>query len=182
MSDCNQAVRVCFLLFSEFLLIFNFSIWSFFNILYIVDWCGRKVPQLVLLRLVSYLFICSDFLFLFGLSFFSMSLISSENNTHSSLSLNMICSKLFPYSKPMDWNVKFWLLLVIILFFLDVSFCFFCCFLLFLAHTSTSSIPGFQDLFFVSRLKIENHGKKDTLFFFLHLDKHNVAFKNPGPF
>ena len=62
--------------------------------------------------------------------------------------------------------MKFWLLLVIILFFLDVSFCFFCCFLLFLAHTSTSSIPGFQDLFFVSRLKIENHGKKDTLFFF----------------
>ena len=51
-----------------------------------------------------------------------------------------------------------------------------CCLLLFLVHSSTSSIPGLQDLFSASELKIKNHGKKDTLFF-LHLDEHNVALK-----
>ena len=81
---------------------FDFSIWPFLNILYIIDWCGRKGPQLVLLRLVGCLFICSNFLFIFRLLFFSMSLISYENNMHLGLFLNLICFKSFLYSKPMD--------------------------------------------------------------------------------
>ena len=52
----------------------------------------------------------------------------------------------------------------------------FCCLLLFLVHTSTSSIPGIQDLFSASELKIKNHGKRDTLLF-LHSDKHNVVLE-----
>ena len=62
----------------------------------------RKGSQLVLLRLVGCLFICSDFLFILRLLFFSMSLISFENNMHLGLFLNLICFESFPYPKPMD--------------------------------------------------------------------------------
>ena len=51
-----KTVQVRFWLLLVFLPIFDFSIWSFLNIQYIVDWCGRKGPQIVLLRLVAYLF------------------------------------------------------------------------------------------------------------------------------
>ena len=51
-----KAVEVCSSLLLEFLPMFDFSSCSFPNIQCIVDWCGRKGPQFVLLRFVAYLF------------------------------------------------------------------------------------------------------------------------------
>ena len=69
-----KTVQVRFLLLSEFLLIFHFSFWSFWSIQYFVDWCGWKGPQIILLKLVLYLF-AMFFILL-------MPLIPSENNLH----------------------------------------------------------------------------------------------------
>ena len=44
-----------------FLSIFNLSIWLFMKIQCIVDWCGRKGRQFVLLRLVACLFALFNF-------------------------------------------------------------------------------------------------------------------------
>ena len=51
-----KAVEVCSSLLLEFLPMFDFSSCSFPNIQCIVDWCGRKGPQFVLLRFVACLF------------------------------------------------------------------------------------------------------------------------------
>ena len=51
-----KAVEVCFSLLLEFLPMFDFSSCSFPNTQCIVDWCGRKGPQFVLLRFVACLF------------------------------------------------------------------------------------------------------------------------------
>ena len=52
----SKTAQVRFWLLLVFLFILDFSIWSFLNIQYIVDWCGRKGPQISLLRLFAYLF------------------------------------------------------------------------------------------------------------------------------
>ena len=71
--------------------------------IYFVDWCGRKGPQIVVLKSVLCLLAM----------FFLMPLISSENNMHLGFSLESngrnpalfmlkICFESLPYSKPMD--------------------------------------------------------------------------------
>ena len=52
----SKTAQVRFWSLLVFLFILDFSIWSFLNIQYIVDWCGRKGPQISLLRLFAYLF------------------------------------------------------------------------------------------------------------------------------
>ena len=52
----TKAAQVCFSLLLEFLPMFDFSSCSFPNTQCIVDWCGRKGPQFVLLRFVACLF------------------------------------------------------------------------------------------------------------------------------
>ena len=65
------------MLLLEFLLIFDFSFWSFQRIQYFVDWCGRKGPKIIVLKLVLCLF-AMFFILL-------MPLIPFENNLHMCL-------------------------------------------------------------------------------------------------
>ena len=59
-----KVVEVCSSLLLEFLPMFDFSSCSFPNIQCIVDWCGRKGPQFVLLRFVASCLPCFDFGFI----------------------------------------------------------------------------------------------------------------------
>ena len=92
--------------------------------------------------------------------------MSSENDSYMTPSFTSImpylCSnpilKLIPCPKPMDWNMKLWLLLI---------FFFTFCFPLFLAHIPTSFIPSLQNLLFVFKLKTKDCVKENI--FCLHV-------------
>ena len=147
-KELSQSCRVCFLLlfFIPVYIQSSMILWPFLNIQSLLIGVDGRAT-------ISSIEIGCFFVYL-RLSFFSMSLISYENNMHLGQSLILMmeilpcsCWKSVLNHSPIlsqwieIWNCGFsWLF--------SSSFCvsFFCYFLLFLAHTSTSPIPDLQDL------------------------------------